>query len=175
MKTLFAVFFAISLSLTTCSQKSSNTTASNEAETTTYYFIRHAEKDRTDATNKNPNLNESGLKRADKWANYFKDIKLDAIYSTHYNRTQQTAQPTANAKKLDILDYDPRALYTTDFAKATKGKTVLVVGHSNTTPAFVNMVLGHDKYKDIDDNDNSQLFMVTISEEKTLDEVISIN
>ncbi|MDP5093772.1 MAG: phosphoglycerate mutase, partial [Polaribacter sp.] len=37
---------------------------SQQAQTTTYYLIRHAEKDRTDATNQNPNLNEDGLKRA---------------------------------------------------------------------------------------------------------------
>jgi len=63
---------------------------------TTYYLIRHAEKDRTDKTNKNPNLNEKGLERAKKWATYFKEIQLDAVYSTNYNRTQQTAKPTAD-------------------------------------------------------------------------------
>ena len=38
-----------------------------QAQTTKYYLIRHAEKDRTDPTNQNPNLNEDGLKRAEKW------------------------------------------------------------------------------------------------------------
>lgn len=67
-------------------------------ETTTYYLIRHAEKDRTDTSNKNPNLNLEGLERAKKWASYFKNIELDAVYSTNYNRTQQTATPTAEGK-----------------------------------------------------------------------------
>lgn len=174
MKTLFTLFFVISFSLLSCNEGQNNKDI-KESETTTYYFIRHAEKDRTDTTNKNPDLNESGLKRADKWADYFKNIKLDAIYSTNYNRTQQTAQPTAKNKNLKILDYDPSTLYSNDFAKATKGKIVLVVGHSNTTPAFVNMVLGEKKYEDIDDNDNSQLFIVTISGEKITDQVLSIN
>ena len=45
-------------------------------KTTTYYLIRHAEKDRTNNMNKNPNLNSQGLLRAKKWTQYFKDIKL---------------------------------------------------------------------------------------------------
>ena len=45
-----------------------------EQRTTTYYLIRHAEKDRTDSLNRNPNLTEQGLERAKKWANYFKNI-----------------------------------------------------------------------------------------------------
>ncbi|MEM5566419.1 phosphoglycerate mutase family protein [Psychroserpens sp. AS72] len=174
MKSLFTLLFVISFTLLSCNEGKNNKD-NKETDTTTYYFIRHAEKDRTDATNRNPDLNELGLKRADRWADYFKNIKLDAIYSTNYNRTQQTAQPTAKDKNLEILDYDPSALYTDDFAKATKGKTVLVVGHSNTTPAFVNMVLGEKKHEDIDDNDNGQMFIVKISGEKITDEALSIN
>ena len=68
-------------------------------KTTTYYLIRHAEKDRTDIANSNPNLNFEGEKRAQNWANYFKEINLDAIYSTKYNRTIQTATPTSQEKK----------------------------------------------------------------------------
>ncbi|MEO9570054.1 MAG: phosphoglycerate mutase family protein [Polaribacter sp.] len=134
-------------------------------ETTTYYLIRHAEKDRTDTTNKNPNLNEKGVDRAKKWANYFKKIELDAIYSTNYNRTQQTAKPTAESKKLEILKYDPKNMYDSIFQSETIGKTVLIVGHSNTTPAFVNKILGEKKYEDIDDNDNASLYIVTISKD----------
>ena len=146
-----------------------------KVEITTYYFIRHAEKDRSDHTNKDPELDKRGLKRANKWAKYFKNIDLDAVYTTNYIRTQQTAQPTAEKHHLDIQTYDPNSLYSKDFEEATKGKTVLVVGHSNTTPAFVNKILKEDKYEDIDDNDNSKLFIVTISDGKITDKVISIN
>jgi len=134
-------------------------------ETTTYYLIRHAEKERTNDANRNPDLNEKGLKRAEKWANYFKDIHLNAIYSTEYNRTQQTAKPTAESKNLEIISYNPRNMYDSIFKADTKGKTVLVVGHSNTTPAFVNKILGEKKYEDIDDNDNASLYIVTISKD----------
>ena len=140
--------------------------ACNSDESTTYYLIRHAEKDRTDETNKNPNLNEKGLERSEKWASYFKNIDLDAVYSTSYNRTIQTAKPISDSKKLEVKKYDPSKMYDAIFQTATKGKTVLVVGHSNTTPAFVNKILGENKYEDINDNDNARLYIVTITSDK---------
>jgi 2,3-bisphosphoglycerate-dependent phosphoglycerate mutase len=136
-------------------------------KTTTYYLIRHAEKDRTDTLNKNPNLNKKGQERAKKWANYFKNIDLEAVYSTEYERTMQTAKPTAKSKSLDVQNYDPRRMYDTVFQKETKGKKVLIVGHSNTTPIFVNKILGEKKYKNMNDKDNASLYIVTISDKKT--------
>jgi thioredoxin-related protein len=52
--------------------------ACTSQESTTYYLIRHAEKNRTDKTNRNPDLNKKGVERAKKWASYFKNIKIDA-------------------------------------------------------------------------------------------------
>ena len=106
---------------------------------------------------------------------YFEDINLDAVYSTNYNRTIQTATPTAEGKKLEIITYDPTKIYTDDFQKETKGKNVLIVGHSNTTPFFVNKIIGENKYSEMDDNDNSSLFIVKISGGKTTSEVIKID
>jgi|TARA_B110001454_G_C12681983_1_gene418470 broad specificity phosphatase PhoE len=154
-KVLLLLVFVFS-SLISCTQE----------ETTTYYLIRHAEKDRTDKTNKNPNLNEKGLERAKKWAEYFKDVDFDAVYSTNYNRTMQTALPTAESNKLNIKNYDPKKMYDVLFKSATQGKTVLVVGHSNTTPVFANKILGEKKYKNMDDKDNSSLYIVTMTGNK---------
>lgn len=159
MKKHILLLFIVLISCTS-NVKKEETTA-----TTTYYLIRHSEKVRTDTSNKNPNLNEVGFERAKKWAEYFKDIHLDAVYSTNYNRTMQTSKPTAESKKLAIINYNPRNMYDSIFQKNTQGKTVLVVGHSNTTPAFVNKILGEKKYKDIDDNDNASLFIITITKE----------
>jgi len=138
----------------------------NQLETTTYYLIRHAEKDRTDTLNKNPNLNGKGLERAKKWTAYFKDINIDAVYSTKYNRTIQTAKPIAKSKKLNIQNYDPRRMYDSIFKINTKGKTVLVVGHSNTTPVFANKILEKDIYENMDDHDNASLYIVTVTGDK---------
>ncbi|PQJ78375.1 SixA phosphatase family protein [Polaribacter porphyrae] len=149
--------------------------ACSSDDTTVYYLIRHAEKDRTDPTNRNPNLNFEGEKRAQRWAEYFKDIHLDAVYSTQYNRTIETATPTAQTKKIKLEKYNPRNMYDSVFQSETKGKSVLIVGHSNTTPAFTNLILGEKKYQNMDDNDNASLYMVTISGDKKTSEVLKVD
>ncbi|RNC79843.1 MAG: phosphoglycerate mutase [Winogradskyella sp.] len=133
-----------------------------EQKTTTFYLIRHAEKDRSDKSNRNPHLTEKGLKRADNWANVLKDVKFDAVYSTNYNRTKETALPTAKANNLELKLYDPRNLDLKQFSDETYGKTVLIVGHSNTTPMFANGLLGEKKYEMIADDNNANLYIVTV-------------
>ncbi len=146
-----------------------------ESEITTYYFIRHAEKNRTDSIHNNPDLNEIGKKRAEYWNTVFKNIVFDEIYSTDYNRTIQTAAPTAKSKNLEIKLYDPDNLYDEDFQLQTKGKTVLVVGHSNTTPSFVNKILGKEIYSEIDDSNNSNLYIITITNNVLSDVLLVVN
>lgn len=136
----------------------------NTERHTTYYFIRHAEKDQSDKTNRDPELTETGKERAKRWSDVFQNVDFDVIYSTNYNRTKQTAQPTAESKSLKVLLYDPRSLYSEEFSEATVGKTVLVVGHSNTTPAFVNTILGQRKYENMNESNNGNLYIVTITE-----------
>tara|TARA_B110000503_G_scaffold95319_1_gene143506 strand:+ start:127 stop:624 length:498 start_codon:yes stop_codon:yes gene_type:complete len=144
-------------------------------ETTTYYFIRHAEKDRTNKTNRNPSLNTNGLLRAKRWAKHFEKIKLDAVYSTDYKRTQQTAAPTAKSKGLRVQSYTPSKIYDSIFKKNTKGKTVLIVGHSNTTPLFANTILGQKKYENMADNDNASVYIVTLFNDKKSSEIKKIH
>ena len=129
---------------------------------TTYYLIRHAEKDRSDKTNRNPHLNEKGLERAKKWSEVFTNIDFDMIYSTDYHRTRETAMPTVEANKISLELYDPRSINYEEFLSDTQGKTVLIVGHSNTTPLFTNNLFGDNKYNQLDDNNNANLYIVTI-------------
>jgi broad specificity phosphatase PhoE len=149
--------------------------ACTSQESTTYYLIRHAEKNRTDKTNRNPDLNKKGVERAKKWASYFKNIKIDAVYATDYKRTQQTASPTAKSKEIGIQSYNPTKMYDAIFQQNTKGKTVLVVGHSNTTPDFVNKILGEKKYDTMNDTDNASLYIVTISGDSTAIKIEEVN
>lgn len=148
---------------------------SNAQEVTTYYFIRHAEKLRVDKTDRNPNLNSKGFKRAEAWKEVFSNISFDAIYSTDYTRTRLTAKPTADSKNLPILIYNPRDMYSKTFQNQTKGKTILVVGHSNTTNVFANKVLGFDKYEEIKDNNNSNLYIVTVMNGNSSSILLQIN
>ena len=128
----------------------------------TFYFIRHAEKDRTDPENPDPELNQEGLNRAIRWAEVFDPIPLDVIYSTNYERTSMTAAPTSVKKQINIKYYDPDSMEIEQFKLENEGNNVLVVGHSNTIPEFVNRMIEIQKYEDMDDSDNSSLFIVRI-------------
>ena len=126
---------------------------------TTYYFIRHAEK--VDSS-QNPDLSEKGLKRAELWNKIFSEISFDEIYSTDYKRTLQTASPTATTKKIEVKIYNPKTLNIDSFKKETSGKKVLIVGHSNTTPKFVNQIISENLFTDIEDETFGNLYIVTI-------------
>ena len=129
-------------------------------DTTVFYFIRHAEKDRSDPENRDPELTEKGLLRAAYWKEVLEQVPLSVVYSTDYKRTLQTAQPVAEYKNLDILIYAPDTMAMQDLAAKHRGKHILVVGHSNTTPQLVNQLLGTDAYQDIDDSNNGNLYIV---------------
>jgi phosphohistidine phosphatase SixA len=129
-------------------------------KTTTIYFIRHAEK--VDSS-KNPDLSSVGLERAAHWGKIFSETTFDAIYSTDFKRTQQTAAPTAENKKLDITLYDAKSLDFDKFKTDNLGKTILVVGHSNTTPDFVNKLINQNVYAAIEDTTFGNLYIVTLN------------
>jgi broad specificity phosphatase PhoE len=146
-----------------------------EKTTTTYYLIRHAEKDRSDKTNRDPHLTEAGLKRAKNWVNVLKDVKFDMVYTTKYNRTMETAAPTAKANNVKPCFYDPRDMKVKEFMQETKGKTVLIVGHSNTTPMFTNALLGEKKYEMIADDNNANLYIVTVTNNAKTSTVLKVD
>lgn len=154
--------FVLSILLFSLSCEDDKPLENNNAETniSTFYLIRHAEKDRTDAEDVDPELNQAGLGRAMHWAEILNEVDLDAIYSTDFNRTSMTAAPTSVKKNIDVQYYDPRTLDAEQFKMDNLNKKVLVVGHSNTTPDFVNRLIGEEKYSQIDDNENGSLFIV---------------
>jgi len=142
------------------------TTFAQEVEKSTYYLVRHAEKDRSDKTERNPKLTEEGQDRANKWSEILSNFGIDAIYSTNYNRTLQTGQPMADERQLTINTYHPFKIDMEVFRKETQGKNVLIVGHSNTTASFANKLIGTDVYPDIEDDNNANLYIVTIEGKK---------
>lgn len=152
----FVLLFLLIFSLASCEQNTSN-------EMTTYYFIRHAEKDLSDPKNQDPELIEEGRMRAEKWKEVFKEVPLDMVYSSKYKRAHQTAQPIAEGHDLPVSLYNTEKLNDKDFQQETKGKTVLVVGHSNLNPEFVNYIIEEEKYDDIPESENGSLFIVTVT------------
>jgi phosphohistidine phosphatase SixA len=139
-----------------------------DLQKTTYYFVRHAEKDTLDPEDKDPHLTDEGLRRANYLAIYFEDKNLDLFYSTDFNRTIQTLIPTIHHYKGDIISYEAKSndtLFSEKFWKDTYGKNVLVVGHSNTSPRFVNEILLEEKYKELDESNYDVFFKVEIDKE----------
>lgn len=136
---------------------------------TTIILLRHAEKDTIGGND--PILSAAGKARAEKLTTVFKDVKADEMYSTPYIRTKETLKPWAQLAKLEIKSYDPRNLKGfAEELKLVKGKTLVVAGHSNTTPALVNFLLGQEKYKALDDNVYSKIWVLTLKEDGTITE-----
>jgi 2,3-bisphosphoglycerate-dependent phosphoglycerate mutase len=129
-----------------------------QSKLTTIYFVRHAEKI---DNSKDPDLSDFGKIRALKWKQIFSEIDLTAIYVTDFKRTQQTASPTAESNNLKTLVYDFKSIDVKQFLKDNATKSILVIGHSNTTPEFVNSLIGSKTYEAIGDNEFGNLYIVT--------------
>jgi 2,3-bisphosphoglycerate-dependent phosphoglycerate mutase len=103
-------------------------------------------------------------------------VDFDIIYSSDYKRTRTTAQAVADAQKKEVTVYDASRLNDEDFQKKTEGKRVLVVGHSDSNPKFVNYILEEEKYTDIEDSESGSLFIVSRFPDGTVtSEVLYIN
>ena len=142
---------------------------------TEIYLIRHAEKDRSDLKNKNPHLNKLGKDRALKWVEVFKNVQFDKIFSTNYNRTTETVKPISLDKKLKSPYTHPQKIDYENFKSKTYGEKVLVVGHSNTIPFFVNGLIDNEVYQQIDDLNNANLYKVTICNDNITHSLLYIN
>lgn len=139
-----------------CSTQSQNTI-------TTFILVRHAEK--ADDGTKNPDLTEAGGQRASELARVLDDVKIDAIYSTAYQRTQNTVKPLAETKKRKIISYNAMKADEMDkILEAHKGGTVVIAGHSNTTPWVANYFLGRETYSDFKDADYDNIIILSIIE-----------
>jgi broad specificity phosphatase PhoE len=136
-----------------------------QANVTTLYFIRHAEK--VD-NSQNPDLAEAGKIRAERWRTIFGDIALSAVYSTDLKRTLQTAVPVSLSKKLAAILYNPKSLDLDLFLKDNRGQTVLIVGHSNSTPELINKIIKEKKYENIPETVFGNLYIITIADEKVV-------
>ena len=147
---------------------------SSSQECSSFYLIRHAEKLRIDKAERNPKLNKKGILRAEKWKEVLKNIKLDKIYSTNYYRTIETANPTSKSQNIDITIYSPSNIDYKNFKEINKGKKVLIVGHSNTIPNFVNRLIEKNFYDQIDDLNNSNLYLVNICDNNVSHQLLYI-
>jgi len=132
------------------------------AQSTTVIIVRHAEKAATPADD--PPLTTAGETRAKALWDVVKDAGVDAIITTQFVRTKETAAPTAKMLKLT-----PHVINTSDGNHAKlvvaairkhAGQTILVVGHSNTVPSII-AALGAEKPPPICDLEYDNLYVVT--------------
>jgi len=134
---------------------------------TVVYLVRHAEKAKEGG--RDPVLTQEGMDRADRLQVILKDVGIDKVYSTEYQRTQLTAAPTAKISNQKVLSYNPRDLkgFAESLKKEQLGQEILVVGHSNTTPTLVNELLGMEKYPQIEESAYGHFFVVVLKENGT--------
>ena len=142
---------------------------------TTFYLIRHAEKIRDDKSESNPDLNEKGVLRAQNWKNYFSDKEISKIYSTNYKRTLKTVYPLAIENGVQTIIYSPSDIKYDNFIKSNTGENTLVVGHSNTIPGFVNNLINDEYYEQIEDLNNSNLYIVSMCNSKIAHKLIKVD
>jgi broad specificity phosphatase PhoE len=133
----------------------------DEIDVTSFIFVKHAEKE-LDGTD--PNLTAEGLERADKLAYILSENDLDRVYSTDYNRTMQTATPTATEQGLSVTTYGgfDHDIVINDVLENVTGGKVLIVGHSNTVPNFLNALVGTPTYGDISEEVFDNLYIVSV-------------
>ena len=136
--------------------------------TTTVIFVRHAEK--AEVSDDDPGLSVVGQRRAAELARQLVDadvvpgVGVDAVYSTSYRRTVQTAQRVADALDLPVLTYDAAdtEVFLEDVVREYKGKIILVVGHSDTVPQMIANMGASKSVPPIADDEYDNIYLVSI-------------
>lgn len=131
----------------------------SQSETTTIYFIRHAEK--ADSS-QNPEPSEEGIKRSVRWTKFFEKTPIDVFYTTLTRRAQMTVSTIATSKQKDVIFYDFSKFSLKETIEKHSGKSILIVGHSNTIPKQINDFLGEEIYQQIDENEFGNLYTITV-------------
>ena len=130
---------------------------------TTVYIVRHAEKD--SASNPaDPTLSGPGQQRALALRQLLVRHSPAALFTTNTVRARATLAPLAATLKLEPQEYDPRR--GRDLAdrinKEYVGKSVVIVGHSNTVLSLIDDFGLVPPVDEIGENDYEYLFTVRL-------------
>jgi phosphohistidine phosphatase SixA len=138
----------------------------------TIYFVRHADKvsDETDAL-----LNDAGHRRAECLANMLADARIQQVFTSDLQRTQQTAAPLAeqlHLKPVAIPLSRPDKLI--EAIRLGKAANVLVVWHDATLPKILR-ALGAPEIPPIAHSEYDRFFILTLGgNEKHLDPRLTV-
>ena len=128
---------------------------------TTYYIVRHAEKEApANVMTSDVPLSAAGKERAQALKEELQAKGIGRIYSTNYIRTRETAHPLSTASGVSIQTYDPKDSRFIDLLKGFDKGNTLIVGHSNTVDDLVNGLTGKSLLKDLPDTQYGDLFVV---------------
>ena len=138
----------------------------SSSATTIVILVRHAEKAATGGND--PDLTPLGRRRADELATTLRNAGVDAIVVSERRRTHQTAAPLAAALGIvpDTVGLgatvpEHAAAVARRIRESHAGRTVLVVGHSNTVPPII-AALGGPELPEICDAVHSGLYVVIL-------------
>jgi broad specificity phosphatase PhoE len=146
-----------------------NDHAKMEHPVTVVVIVRHADKAAQPAGD--PPLTEVGTTRAQALAEMLRHSNVGAVLHTPTIRTRDTALPTARQFGLtpEVLPLGPAAVHAEVVAEAVRkhaGKTVLVVGHSNTIMKYV-AALGGPTRPDLCDHEYDGIYTLVIAHGET--------
>jgi broad specificity phosphatase PhoE len=133
------------------------------AQEQTLYLLRHFEKQLDES---NPSLTVTGQQRAKQLAIALAAAGVQEIYSSDYNRTKETVTPLAERLGLTIKLYDPAKLDALAAILASSTATIVIAGHSNTTPALVRLLGG--QADEMDESQYGTLFNLHKAGDKTV-------
>lgn len=135
---------------------------------TTVILVRHAEKVTTNPQDPDPGLTADGQQRAQDLARYLAGRPLAGVITSQLSRTRLTAVPAASGLRIPVdsvhagRDTNAHAAAVAELVRARyAGRTVLVVGHSNTIPRII-AALGGPVLTDICDSAFSNVFTLVI-------------
>lgn len=132
----------------------------NSATATTIILIRHGERIEPTLTNNDPHLTTAGLSRARLLVHVLGQANIKAIYTSEYIRTIETAKPLATHLGLTPMKKTLAVDIKNKILANNIGKTVLVVGHSDTVPGVINLLGGSNQV--IADHEFDNMFVATI-------------
>jgi phosphohistidine phosphatase SixA len=135
------------------------------ATTTTIVLVRDAEK--VMGTIDDPPLAAEGVRRAERLAQMFGEVKADqglqALYVADTKRGQQTMAPLASRLGMKPTAYRPTDVdgMTRDLLREHRGGRALIVGQSTTLPAMVQKLSGQ-AVPEIPEEQYDDIYVVTV-------------
>jgi 2,3-bisphosphoglycerate-dependent phosphoglycerate mutase len=135
--------------------------------TTTYYVVRHAEKEAgttmtaTTVRTSDVPLSVEGERRAEALKNLLNNKSVNQIWSTNTIRTKTTVEPYSKVvgKEIQLYSNDSLQYYISKWKGFSSG-SILIVGHSNTVDDIVNGLKGEKLIQDLPDIQYGDLFIV---------------